>query len=137
MAVAMSAIPVGPPQYVETYPATTRSIPVIRHQVELVLKIWTMEVLTDSVGLIVSELAGNVVQHCEGGTFDVSVLRVDRGVRVSVTDSCAQKPRMRSISLSDENGRGMLIVDSVAAQWGVKELLNGKTVWADVLLSRG
>lgn len=135
IAVSMSAIPIGPPQYAETYPATNRSVPIIRRQVELVLKIWSMEALHDEVSAVVSELAGNAVQHCEGGTFDVSVLRVDRGVRVSVTDSCARKPVMRPVSLSDECGRGMLIIDTLASQWGVKELPNGKTVWADVLLS--
>jgi anti-sigma regulatory factor (Ser/Thr protein kinase) len=108
---------------------------VIRHQVELILRVWTMEALYEDVGLIVTELAANAVQHCGGGTFGVSVLRIDRGVRISVSDSCTNPPRRRIVPLSEECGRGMLIVDSLADEWGVKQLLTGKTVWADVLFS--
>lgn len=129
----MIAVPVGPPQYIDTYTAEDHSVLDARHQVELILKVWSMEALHDDAGLVVTELAANAVRHCTGGTFDVSVLRVDRGVRISVTDSCSKKPRTRAVSVDDEHGRGMIIVQSLAASWGVKARHTGKTVWADVL----
>lgn len=132
----LRAIPIGPPQYVETYPAVVRSVPLIRERATLVLDIWSMKVLKDPVRLIASELSANAIRHCAGKTFEVAFLRIDQGVRVSVTDSSRQVPMVRAGAHTDESGRGLLIIDMTATRWGVDKLAAGKTVWAELLITQ-
>ena len=44
-------------------------------------------------------------------------------------------PKLRSPGISDERGRGMFIVDSLASSWGVVQTADGKNVWFE--LGRG
>jgi serine/threonine-protein kinase RsbW len=39
-------------------------------------------------------------------------------------------PAARAASTGPENGRGLLLVAALAAQWGWTEVPGGKTVWA-------
>lgn len=129
--MAMSAIPVGPPQYVETYPAVERSVPLVRRNIDVVLQIWSMDHLKGDVLLIATELSSNAIKHCAGKTFDMSIIRLDHGVRITVKDTCAQLPSMRTVADTDESGRGMWIINNLASDWGVMNLPDGKRVWAD------
>lgn len=88
--------------------------------------------LTESVVLMVSELATNSIRHAMTG-FELTIARESEAVRIEVTDRGAGQPRMRSPAPGDPNGRGLRIVDQLADDWGVDQSnKHGKTVWFEV-----
>jgi anti-sigma regulatory factor (Ser/Thr protein kinase) len=85
----------------------------------------------DTVALLTSETVTNAIVH--GRSAAHLSVTVGRGmVLVEVWDDNSRLPEI--VEQDDEalNGRGMLIVDSLAARWGTTEHLNGKTVWFEV-----
>lgn len=86
----------------------------------------------ETVALMVSELASNCVRHTDG-RFDVSIVVTAVEVRVEATDYGGGEPCLRSPGPNDPTGRGLLIVDTLAAAWGVqRRVAGGKTVWFTV-----
>ncbi|MEU5700390.1 ATP-binding protein [Streptomyces aurantiacus] len=93
-----------------------------------------------TVALVVSELAANAVRHgrVPGHDFGLRLTRDETAglVRVEVADAASAKrpPEAPPSSYPEgESGRGLLLVDVLAARWGTtpREPL-GKTVWAEV-----
>jgi anti-sigma regulatory factor (Ser/Thr protein kinase) len=83
--------------------------------------------------LIVSELVTNALRHGEGSTVLRATLSPTE-VQLSVTDSGDGEPRMLPPDPDRIGGLGLIVVDRIAAEWGVAPFPNGKTVWA--LLAR-
>jgi anti-sigma regulatory factor (Ser/Thr protein kinase) len=93
----------------------------------------------DEVLLLVSEIAANAVRHSasgDGGEFEVAVSVAGGLVRVEVGDQGgASEPR-----LTDEDGpadaltggRGLRIVDALAAKWGHSGDELARVVWFEV-----
>ncbi|MFG2133439.1 ATP-binding protein [Streptomyces sp. NPDC048751] len=79
--------------------------------------------VSDTIRLIVSELATNAVQHTLGQspTFTVD-LRLDRDERVfvGVTDSHPRFPKRLPAAVQQDNGRGMVIIRWLTAECGGK-----------------
>lgn len=88
--------------------------------------------LVDDAELLVSELVTNAVRH---GGPEVSVrVRVEPAtLDVAVRDDGATVPPARPLApdASSPTGRGLLLVDTVSAEWGVtpSNPPPGKTVW--------
>jgi len=84
----------------------------------------------DAVLLLVSELATNAVRHA-GTHFEVTVDAQGTDVRVAVIDhDGSHLPRARQPGANETSGRGLLIVEQLAASWGSEELSDGsKAVW--------
>ncbi|MFG3657036.1 ATP-binding protein [Streptomyces sp. NPDC047706] len=103
----------------------------VRRIVRSLLSEWEMAELTDAVELGVTELVANVVRHVRDRRCVLLVLRLRTGVRVEVTDSSPQHPRMRrELSADAEGGRGLVLLDALVDKWGVDQApLGGKTVW--------
>jgi anti-sigma regulatory factor (Ser/Thr protein kinase) len=82
--------------------------------------------------LVVSELAANAVVH--GHTpFTVSLSRHGRTVSIEVFDEHAGPARRSTVSTEAQSGRGLVIVDRVATNWGSRPLSEGgKVVWAEL-----
>lgn len=93
------------------------------------------EDLADDLDLIVSELAGNALRHA-GSIAEIRLCTVDDAVRVAVVDNDDRRPVRRDPSARTSSGRGMVIVDALAARWDVEHRLpaGGKIVWADLPL---
>lgn len=91
---------------------------------------WDVPALTrDAVELVVSELVGNAVRHaCT--PLDVSFLTHDGGLYISCRDRSNQPPVARTPSITEERGRGLLLVGAVSAAWGCVPTDDGKIVWA-------
>ena len=90
------------------------------------------EETVESVALMVSELASNCVRHADSG-FDLSIILTGGEIRVEATDHGGGEPCLRSPDPTDPAGRGLLIVDTLAAAWGVEQsAAPGKTVWFTV-----
>ncbi|MFF8968412.1 ATP-binding protein [Streptomyces sp. NPDC014995] len=97
--------------------------------------------VSDAVAVIVAELAANAVTHgrVAGRDFELRLSLVPGSVRVEVGDT-RTGPRppgpgaVRNASPLDETGRGLFLVDALAARWEVvdREPPPGKTVRAEV-----
>jgi anti-sigma regulatory factor (Ser/Thr protein kinase) len=92
--------------------------------------------LADAV-LLVSELATNVVRHGPllEREFEVAVTALaDGSCLIEVSDEGQTEPRLRVVGEWEETGRGLHLVEHIAAAWGVwSRGRHGKTVWALVM----
>ncbi|MEV7448272.1 MULTISPECIES: ATP-binding SpoIIE family protein phosphatase [Streptomyces] len=94
---------------------------------------WGMEELTDSVELLVSEIVTNAVRYASR-PVTLRLLRTDV-LRCEVGDDVPQLPRLRQARATDEDGRGLYLVNRLARRWGATRLSTGKVVWFE--LNRG
>lgn len=92
--------------------------------------------VSDAV-LLVSELATNVVRHGPllEREFEVAVTALaDGSCLIEVSDEGLLEPRLRVVGEREETGRGLHLVENIAAAWGVwGRGWHGKTVWALVM----
>lgn len=81
---------------------------------------------------MVSELVGNAVRHGRP-PVNLRLRRAGRGVQVDVHDEDSSAPAVAPATSEAESGRGLLLVDAVAADSGVAQIEgDGKVVWARV-----
>ncbi|PVC91665.1 ATP-binding protein [Streptomyces sp. CS014] len=116
------------------------SIPAARRHVRTVLLDWKLCGLVDDASLIAGELATNVISHAKGtGDYFELGLRRRNGVLIlEVADSYQWRmPELRKPADDETSGRGLLIVDALAEQWGVRPRNPGKTVWAHLSVGAG
>jgi anti-sigma regulatory factor (Ser/Thr protein kinase) len=111
-----------------TFPAEATSVAAARRFAASMVTEGPTE-LRETVELMVSELATNCVRHVNA-SFEVSIERTDDSYHVEVRDEGGGRPAMRSPAPEDVSGRGLRIVDMLAARWGVRyDADAGKTVW--------
>jgi hypothetical protein len=93
--------------------------------------------LRDNVELLVTELTANALMHA-GGVEHIDVSCTGTMLRIAVHDRDASAVAARRAAGPDaENGRGLLLVDALAARWGVeKHPGDGKDVWLELALDR-
>ncbi|WP_328745389.1 ATP-binding protein [Streptomyces sp. NBC_00285] len=109
-----------------TLPSEPASVSAARTYVLNTLAEWGLPPATDiaeTVRLIVSELATNAVQHTFGQspTFTVDIeLDRDEHLRIGVTDSHPRFPKRLPAAVQQDNGRGMVIIRWLAAEYGGK-----------------
>ncbi|MFD7432730.1 ATP-binding protein [Streptomyces sp. NPDC059818] len=96
--------------------------------------------LSDTVALLVAEPAANAVLHgrVPGRDFELRLMYPyeEAGVvRIEVSDTDETRPNpsvARQPAPDADGGRGLLVVESIAARWGVSDRVGpGKTVWAE------
>jgi anti-sigma regulatory factor (Ser/Thr protein kinase) len=92
------------------------------------LRRWDLEALAVDAELLTSELVTNALLHARSDVT-VSVAVADGTAEIGVTDRSAEPPRPRRAADGAEGGRGLRLVDRVAADWGVAYLGSGKQVW--------
>ena len=106
-----------------------------RRLAERALQGWNLSDRADDVLLVTTELVQNVTQHTDdGGELR---LRLDGdAILVEVTDTNPDEPQVRRPDADRTGGRGMLLIASVARQWGSRPAAwagqAGKTVWAEL-----
>ncbi|MBT2414997.1 ATP-binding protein [Streptomyces sp. ISL-12] len=107
-----------------TLPSDPASVSAARTYVVGTLAEWGLSAgteVSDTIRLIVSELATNVVQHTLGQspTFTVDLaLDRDEHLRIGVTDSHPRFPKRLPAAVQQDNGRGMVIIRCLAAECG-------------------
>ena len=86
------------------------------------------------VELLTSELVANAVVHGPSdGTILLSASLLDGRFEVAVTDESPLIPVVRHGDPMDEGGRGMMLVDLMATEWGVRsEGDASKCVWFQI-----
>jgi PAS domain S-box-containing protein len=67
--------------------------------------------------------------------FRLRLRRGEKSVWVEVLDSDLRLPRIRSAGETDEGGRGLYLVDQLAARWGARPTTDGKVVWFEIPLN--
>ncbi|MBW8736458.1 MAG: serine/threonine-protein phosphatase [Streptomyces turgidiscabies] len=104
-----------------------------RHMIGAAVRAWGARERADEVELVADELITNALMHTEGAA--VVTLRVlsgsERRLRVEVEDSSSALPRRREAGESGVSGRGLLLVDLLADEWGVEARGGGKVVWCE------
>lgn len=86
----------------------------------------------DTVALLVSEVATNAVLHSYGAEIRVRVLDHGLRLRVEVSDGSPELPVMRGARPTDEDGRGLALVEALAVAWGADARPDGKTSWFEI-----
>lgn len=96
------------------------------------------EVVEDA-RLVLTELVGNAVRHAKplaDGTMLVSWEQADHAVEIAVTDGGATTvPHIVDAGVSDLAGRGLMIVESIAAKWWAESTPSRSTVHARLQLA--
>jgi PAS domain S-box-containing protein len=88
--------------------------------------------LVDSAELLTSELVTNAVLHANGDVRVRAWATADR-VHVRVSDSNAERsPVTRPRDTDAATGRGLQLVEMIAASYGVEPSPDGKTVWFEI-----
>ncbi|ROV69980.1 ATP-binding protein [Streptomyces globisporus] len=132
-------------------------VPEARHRVQEAMRAWGEPAeRIEAAALIVTELVTNAVQHTSTRRIRCRLLRSTDGVRICVwnrgraripapaspADSAGlpvgEAPTAGDLEADDaldrlsEDGRGLLLVDALAARWGTRAALAGRLVWADL-----
>lgn len=117
------------------------AVPQARRWVRGLLRAWHREDVVDDAELLVSELVGNTVLHAPGPVRvalhpDRSSASDEDALRLEVTDVNPALPRRRPPTAGGTTGRGLNLVHTLAAGWGVEPRTDGrpgKVVWCRLL----
>ena len=85
--------------------------------------------LAEDMVLVVSELVTNAVLHASPAVI-LEVELSEHSVVLAVEDGTPARPLLRLANSAAEGGRGMLLVDRLSCEHGVRPRPPGKTVWA-------
>jgi hypothetical protein len=105
-----------------------------RRRIVALVRAWDVALPEDTLGdmeLLSTELITNAVRYTQA-PCSVVVRWTGVRVRVEVTDVDPVRPQPRHGSLDAEGGRGLLLVESLAAAWGSTADPAGKVVWCEV-----
>jgi len=115
------------------FPSVPPSASGARRFVGAALQRWDIDQdVIDVALLLASELVTNTYRHA-GSDARVSVLRRPDVVRVEVHDSGeGGHVRLRPLDPARPDGRGLNIVDALAARWGSMNSEGGTLVWFEL-----
>ncbi|MFD7700947.1 ATP-binding protein [Streptomyces caelestis] len=98
-----------------------------------------LEPLVDDAELIVSELVTNAIQHGDGTRVTFTMTVRDGFLRLTVHNETLGRPVVRDAADTAERGRGLFLVDCLAAAhggtWGTSD--DGATTWCRLALPDG
>ena len=86
---------------------------------------------SEALVLVTSELVSNAIRHADSAVT-VKLIRRGPSIRVEVVDDGAGLPQVRSPRATTASGRGLLIIDGLASEWGSSRVGGGKVVWAEL-----
>jgi anti-sigma regulatory factor (Ser/Thr protein kinase) len=89
------------------------------------------EDLRASASLLISEVVTNAVLHANG-PVTVEVQQKGNAYRISVSDGSSTPPIEKGYRTDDATGRGLRLLECLAAAWGWKRTGTGKVVWFDL-----
>ncbi|WP_308401050.1 ATP-binding protein [Streptomyces sp. AC512_CC834] len=143
-ALGPAPIPFNEPwEYELHFPRDPRGPAVARTTLKAVLGAHGLGEFTDRAELLASELTTNAVRYSLGPAT-VRLCWTNPVLRVSVTDTCPLVPvPFASAGPDVERGRGLLILDLLADDWGGCRLgesvfgVGGKSIWFELVLGDG
>ncbi|NJP53033.1 SpoIIE family protein phosphatase [Streptomyces sp. SBST2-5] len=108
-----------------------RARAVVREQ----LHEWSLGKLADHAELMADELVTNAVRHSHARPVALRLVRADT-LLCEVEDDDHELPTLISARPTDEKGRGLRVVSTLAREWGASRTKTGKTVWFELSLPR-
>ncbi|MBG0815575.1 ATP-binding protein [Planomonospora sp. ID82291] len=122
------------------FPGEEVSVPVAREWARGLLAGRIAAPVLDDALLLLSEVVTNAITHSDsgrtaGGRVVVRMACTSEGVHVEVADdgSATCTPAVRVPEADDDGGRGLWLVDLLAAAWGSKRGEAGGSVWFRVV----
>jgi CheY-like chemotaxis protein/anti-sigma regulatory factor (Ser/Thr protein kinase) len=113
-------------------PQDLGSVRLARRFVRETLGEWDLLGLLDDALLVVSELAANAITHADSD-YRVRLASTAQTLRIEVTDDGTGTPEPQPQSMTNEHGRGLLMVAAIAASWGIETSeQRSKLVWAEL-----
>ncbi|MFZ4267099.1 ATP-binding protein [Streptomyces arboris] len=116
-----------------------------RHFLQFALAKWQATLIEDDVLLVASELVTNaitvtgvVAAKPTWGELErtdlvhVRLIGLPDSVVIEVWDVSDEPPRLQHVGDDAEGGRGLVLVQELAARWGSYRTTGGKAVWAQV-----
>ncbi|WP_369250002.1 ATP-binding protein [Streptomyces sp. R41] len=136
-------VPLTVRAFTQLYSSTPRGARLARRLVANRMDVWGFPYgseVSESVTLVVAELAANAVRHgrVRGRGFRVRLVLGDGVVRVEVADGRTDRLPVLQEPSDGDGGRGLLLVAALAERWGVDPRPGGayKVVWAEVRTQR-
>ncbi|MFD3971691.1 ATP-binding protein [Streptomyces cyaneofuscatus] len=125
--------------------AAQSAVSASRHFLRFALSKWQAALIEDDVLLVASELVTNAItvtgvlpeppawEELERlGLVHVRLVGLPDSVVVEVWDVSDEPPRLQRFGDDAEGGRGLVLVQELAARWGSYRVTGGKAVWAQV-----
>ncbi|HEY0700921.1 MAG TPA: ATP-binding protein, partial [Micromonospora sp.] len=115
-------------------PAEHRSVVLARRMVRSVLESAGLAGPVADAVLLTSEVCENAVLHA-GTPFELDISLAGGALTVAVTDHGSAPLERRRVepavagSRAATHGRGLLLVDEIAAAWGTRHSRSGRQVW--------
>jgi anti-sigma regulatory factor (Ser/Thr protein kinase) len=100
-----------------------------RSQVRAAICAWGAPVDPDLAVLLTSELVTNAIRHEAGPTITLEITCSRDELRVDVHDTSRALPLVQDVPGDAETGRGLMLVATLAAEWGFYRSPAGKAVY--------
>jgi anti-sigma regulatory factor (Ser/Thr protein kinase) len=100
-----------------------------RSQVRAAICAWDVPVDPSVAVLLTSELVTNAIRHEPGDTVTLAITCSYGRLRVDVHDRSCSLPVLMDAPADAETGRGLMLVATLSAEWGVYRTLAGKAVY--------
>jgi anti-sigma regulatory factor (Ser/Thr protein kinase) len=104
-----------------------------RRQVQALIRAWDVPVDPDVAALLTSELVTNAIRHEPGPTITVAITCSSAELRVDVHDTSRRLPVLADVPADAEAGRGLMLVLTLSADWGIYRDQAGKAVYFTLL----
>ncbi|WP_338684821.1 ATP-binding protein [Streptomyces acidiscabies] len=140
LSTSVQAASVGSPAYSQSFPCEPATAEAGRKLVRQVLSVWRLDRIADRAELIVTELIANATRHTSCAEIRLVVRRLAPAqIRVGIVDRAPSRLPVvpGRAEDDDESGRGLFLVEAVAARWGYdlhgsRGCLWAKEVWAEI-----
>ena len=125
--------------------ALPSAVPWARRVLGHMLREWHLPDLADPALLLVSELVTNAVQASARRVcgdpdrlpmISLTVRTTGTSLVTEVWDPSPDVPALQEADLTGDRGRGLLLVDFLADEWGHRPADGGKVVWCTVAIPR-
>jgi anti-sigma regulatory factor (Ser/Thr protein kinase) len=103
---------------------------IARQAVKDACRAWRLDHVQEAAELVITELVSNVVRHA-GTDMEISLSASPGALRLAVRDGHPASPRSGAAGATlAESGRGLVVIQALAIEWGTTPTADGKVVWA-------
>jgi anti-sigma regulatory factor (Ser/Thr protein kinase) len=100
-----------------------------RGRVRAAICTWDVQIDADVAVLLTSELVTNAISQQDGEPVMLAIACSPNELRVDVHDRSRSLPIPVNAAVDAETGRGLVLVDSLADEWGWYHTPSGKAVY--------